>query len=233
MLRMPETEVDEATGRGRYTDGKDRELALAKIRTVMRVFQAKGARRVVLGAWGCGAYGNPVGEIATAWRKVLLGGGSRNSRNNNNNNKNNNSSKKGNGGKKGETWDGIEEVVFAIKDPGLASGFETAFGDGLSRREVPVDDDDDNGTKKGIEDDPEALRIRELREKIEELEIRAGQAVSPHLQSGLNSVLVGLKSQLAEATEEAETGGLTGSEGEETGSEDDDSEESGDSEEEE
>ncbi|KAL6849323.1 hypothetical protein ACO1O0_008861 [Amphichorda felina] len=121
MLRHPDTERDEVTGRGRYTQGKDRDMILSKMRMVMRTCQLKGVRRVVLGAWGCGAYGNPLGEIAAAWRKVLLP---------------RNKSRQGrqkNGKSKChlETWNGIEEVVFAISDPGMAELFAAAFGEGL------------------------------------------------------------------------------------------------------
>ncbi|KAI1173236.1 hypothetical protein F4777DRAFT_458106 [Nemania sp. FL0916] len=70
MLRLPETSED---GR-RYARAADRELAVRKMRAVLRVFAAKGCSCVVLGAWGCGAYGNPVTEIAEAWRQVLLPG---------------------------------------------------------------------------------------------------------------------------------------------------------------
>lgn len=96
----------------------NREFVRPKMRFVMRVFQAKGARRVVLGAWGCGAYGNPVGEVVSSWRDALLG------------------SRRG---KKGETdagWKGIEEIVFAIGDTGMADRFAEAFGEGLIREEV-------------------------------------------------------------------------------------------------
>lgn len=47
MLRMPETEVNEESGRGKYVNSSDRDTILQKMRLVMRVFQAKGARKVV------------------------------------------------------------------------------------------------------------------------------------------------------------------------------------------
>lgn len=182
MLRMPETEVDEASGRGRYTSDKDRDAVLRKMRTVMRIFQAKGCRKVVLGAWGCGAYGNPVGEVAPAWRKVLLGNKTR--------------------GKTGrELWEGIEEIVFAIKDPALAAGFEGAFGQELTRQN-PAHEEEDGET----DDDTETLKMKELQDRIGELEDQLQQAKSAQLRAGINSVLVGLRSQLAEAGAESERG---------------------------
>ncbi|KAI1869411.1 hypothetical protein JX265_006501 [Neoarthrinium moseri] len=185
MLRMPETEVDEDSGRGRYASDKDRDLILQKMRTVMRIFQAKGAKSVVLGAWGCGAYGNPVGEVAAAWRKVLLGG-----RN------------KGKGNK--ENWNGIQEVVFAIKDASLADGFEGAFGSGLTRQESQDDLEEDHGN-----DDLEAQRMKELQDKIQELELRAEQARTPQLKSGLDVVLTGLRRELGEQRASSEQGPIS------------------------
>ncbi|KAF7535743.1 hypothetical protein G7054_g5123 [Neopestalotiopsis clavispora] len=175
MLRMPETEVNEESGRGKYVNSSDRDTILQKMRIVMRVFQAKGARKVVLGAWGCGAYGNPVGEIAAAWSKVLLGG------------RNKAKAKK-------ETWSGIKEVVFAIKDPSLAEGFAAAFGPGLTRREA--EDAASEDEPEGDGDDVEALRLKELQAKISELEVRMEQTANVQVKSGLGGILAGLKSQL-------------------------------------
>ncbi|KAK6080911.1 hypothetical protein SCUP234_05009 [Seiridium cupressi] len=173
MLRMPETEVDEDSGRGIYVNAKDRDTILQKMRIVLRIFQAKGARKVVLGAWGCGAYGNPVGEIAAAWSKVLLGGRNK-------------------GKARREDWAGIEEIVFAIKDQGLADNFERAFGQGLTRKEGAEQPGEES------EEDAETFRVRELQEKIHELELRMNQTRSDQVRSGLSGILTGLKSQLGE-----------------------------------
>lgn len=178
MLRGPETEHDEA-GREIYSNEKDRELIVQKMRMVMRICQAKGVKRVVLGAWGCGAYGNPVGEVAAAWRKVFL------------------PEKERKGKRKGslETWDGVEDVVFAIKDAGMAEAFAIAFGDGLQREEAyeagedSQDDEDD-------EVHPEAAGNRELQAKIGELELRIETTVNLQVRAGLSSILSGLVRQL-------------------------------------
>lgn len=100
----------------RYVNQKDRDTVLQKMRIVMRIFKAKGCRRIVLGGtWGCGAYGNPVEEVAAAWRKVLLPQLSSSHKNNH----------KARPSK--ENWRGIEEIVFAIKGGGMASRFQDAF----------------------------------------------------------------------------------------------------------
>lgn len=181
MLRQPDVTTTETTtaADATYASQKDRELVLRKMRLVMDVFHAKGAKRVVLGAWGCGAYGNPVGEVAGAWRTVLT------------------SSRSGRGASaqknaRAVLWEGIEEVVFAIKDTSLADRFAKAFGDGLLREEAngPVD-----GISEG-EDDPGIGGIRELEEKIREMERNVEQAKSPQLRSGLSRALAGLRDQL-------------------------------------
>ncbi|KAM0709048.1 hypothetical protein Q7P35_003084 [Cladosporium inversicolor] len=179
MLRFPSISVDEATGRGSYSSSKDRELVIEKMRAVMRIFQSKSVKKVVLGAWGCGAYGNPVGEVAAAWKKVLLGG------------RQAQRSKKG----RKESWTGIETVVFAIKDTGLADAFGQAFGDGLI-----LDDVEDASQREDSGDDLEAEKLREMQEKIAEMKSRIEHAKSPELKAGLISILTSLEGQVAESS---------------------------------
>ncbi|RYP34049.1 hypothetical protein DL768_011072 [Monosporascus sp. mg162] len=214
MLRMPETEevevgvaaepdpeagdgdgddadvdagVGVGVGRRRvYADAADRELVRHKMRVVMRVFQAKGVKRVVLGAWGCGAYGNPVEEIAEAWKRVLLGSG----REGNGNGKGRKNAKKE------ETWEGIEEVMFAIRSAGLAERFATAFGDGLVREEQETHKEAVEESQDG--DEPEGVILRELRDKIQQMELQIQQARNPRMRSGLSAVIASLRSQLPE-----------------------------------
>ena len=183
-LRFPSVTVDETTGRGSYANDKDRELVLEKMRAVMRIFQAKKVSRVVLGAWGCGAFGHPVGEVAAAWKKVLLG--SERARKN----------KKG----KQEVWTGIETVMFAIKDPGLADAFAQAFGDGLIHEEEAAGEEVDDD----MDDDLDAARLREMQEKIAEMHSRIQQARTPELKAGLTSILAGLEGQVPQATKVSE-----------------------------
>jgi uncharacterized protein (TIGR02452 family) len=71
MLRNPELDHDEM-GRATYANEHDRHLVVQKMRMVMRICEAHEIKKVVLGAWGCGAYGNPINEIAVAWKKVLI-----------------------------------------------------------------------------------------------------------------------------------------------------------------
>jgi uncharacterized protein (TIGR02452 family) len=103
MLRFPELKGDRDGPKSTWANEQDFELVLEKMRIVMRAISNNGTQRVVLGAWGCGAYGNPVREIARAWRTVLMG--NRNGRK--------------------EEWEGVEEIVFAI----TASHMVEVFGD--------------------------------------------------------------------------------------------------------
>jgi uncharacterized protein (TIGR02452 family) len=88
-------EVDE---HDRYTEPTQRDLMREKIKRLLRTAVIKGCRRLVLGAFGCGAFGNPAGEVAELFRRVLMG-------------------RDGSGmGKNGGEFVGcFDEVVFAIK----------------------------------------------------------------------------------------------------------------------
>ncbi|KAG6283039.1 hypothetical protein E4U48_002068 [Claviceps purpurea] len=121
MLRMPDVEG------GKYADPRDEELVVRKMRAVMRMVRGRGVMKLILGAWGCGAYGNPVGEIARAWARVLCVRGGRN----------------GGCRGEGEGWDGLE-VVFAIKDCRMAVAFAREFGGGLTVHGIADDDEDED-----------------------------------------------------------------------------------------
>ncbi|KAK2052823.1 hypothetical protein LY76DRAFT_598338 [Colletotrichum caudatum] len=175
MLRNPETERDETSGFSQYVHEKDRQLVLEKMKVVLRACQMKGIRKIVLGAWGCGAYGNPVAEVAKAWRKALI--------------PRNDTKGKRKGNK--ETWDGIEDVVFAIKDPGMADAFEEAFGKGIERDELDnVEDAEDS------EPDMDERNKLELQARIDELKQRIEATPNLQLKKSLNSILAGLVGQL-------------------------------------
>ncbi|KAF4539977.1 uncharacterized protein LTHEOB_9789 [Lasiodiplodia theobromae] len=183
MLRFPDVEGEEGEEK-KYNNGKDRDLVMQKMRAVMRILRMKGADKVVLGAWGCGAYGNPVGEVARAWKKVLLGTESKKKAKSGSNNSTG-----------GEGWDGLE-VVFAIKDGRMARQFAGFFGPGLSYEE-PLEDARQDSI---VEDDGTRAAIEEMSAKIVELETQMTQARIPDLKTRLGTVLEGLKRELATLT---------------------------------
>lgn len=87
-LRFPEVED------GKYVVEADCEAMVKTIRSILRAAVMKGCTRIVLGALGCGAYANPVQEVAKMFKRVICG----------------NAKRKGD-----ETWGGLQEIVFAIR----------------------------------------------------------------------------------------------------------------------
>ncbi|KAH4852106.1 hypothetical protein HBI56_087560 [Parastagonospora nodorum] len=179
MLRFPELEgeEDEVKRLGK----KDRVLVENKMRAVLRIATRKGVRKMVLGAWGCGAYGNPVVDIAEAWRKVLDG-------------------TTGSSGKKKnksepETWPGIEEVIFAISNRGMAANFAQAFDENMEVEPGPTDSTEDD------DDDEEDRVAEELRTKIGEMEGQLSKVWNPDLKARMGTIVDGLKLQLKQRTE--------------------------------
>lgn len=183
MLRFPDLDEDGEA----YASQKDRDLVERKMRAVMRIFEAKRIERVVLGAWGCGAYGNPVKEIASGWRKVLLP----------DSNMSRTERKKSRTESHDDDWSGIKEVVFAIKDRAMAEKFGKCFDDDIEVEYTDVDEEAEP------EYDPEDESIRELNRRISELEIQIPQARSDVLKRGLETILDALQKQLKDRNNRA------------------------------
>ncbi|KAK7192390.1 hypothetical protein PSPO01_01962 [Paraphaeosphaeria sporulosa] len=173
MLRFPDLE-----GEAGRLGARDRKAVEAKMRAVLRVAVGKGARKVVLGAWGCGAYGNPVVDVAEAWRAVLLPPSAA-------------SAQVGGGkaGRKAEVWEGLEEVVFAISSGKLAREFAGAFG-GVEVEEGPGADEEE---EEGMDEVAE-----ELRAKIAEMEGQVEKVWNAELKQRMSAILEGLRAQLSE-----------------------------------
>jgi uncharacterized protein (TIGR02452 family) len=55
----------------RYAYLDDRETMKEKMRNVLRIAVSHGHQRLILGALGCGAFGNPAGEVAACWAEVF------------------------------------------------------------------------------------------------------------------------------------------------------------------
>ena len=69
-IRGPGTVV-KSDGTEVYKVWKDRLLMKKKMRACLRVAGREAHRRLVLGALGCGAFGNPRGEVVKCWKEVL------------------------------------------------------------------------------------------------------------------------------------------------------------------
>ncbi|KAJ4406910.1 hypothetical protein N0V91_004342 [Didymella pomorum] len=176
MLRFPDLEGGEEEVK--RLSRKDHAVVEGKMRGVLRIAEMKGCSKLVLGAWGCGAYGNPVVDVAQAWGRVL--------------------GREDITGKRKivqaiESWPGLEEVVFAIPNARMARDFAEAFGD------VAVED----GPKGFNEDDEDGEEgedkvAQELQDKITEMEGQISKVWNSDLKLRLGSVLEGLKEQLRE-----------------------------------
>ena len=68
---QPRTKTDHRGGRQRYASGADARLMEEKMRVILRTAASNGHRQIVLGAFGCGAFGNPKEEVAGMWKSVL------------------------------------------------------------------------------------------------------------------------------------------------------------------
>ncbi|KAG2169366.1 hypothetical protein VTO58DRAFT_109056 [Aureobasidium pullulans] len=185
MIRFPETnsarlaEKEEADGSCScgvsYCD-RDRELVTHKMRGVLRMAQARGAEKLILGAWGCGAYGNPVREVAKIWKRVILGTT-----------------------RKAESWPGIKEIVFAITDRGQLKEFEKCFGDVLAKESVSPPPEVAQDARSTGTQSPTSELISELVSKIQETELQLDQMSNPRSKARLREVLANLNKQLSQA----------------------------------
>lgn len=229
MLRFPETNSAARNADGQEGEGvaacscgvsycdRDRELVTRKMRGVLRMAQQQGAQKLILGAWGCGAYGNPVKEVAKIWKRVLVGTS-----------------------RKSENWAGIKEVVFAIPDRNMVREFERCFADVSTKEPVspppePVMAQGWTSKTDGTRS-PTADLISELVSKIQETELQLDQISNPRSKARLREVLAGLNKQLVQvgaedsaddemppdpleqdemAMDETEHGGVAASDGEE------------------
>ena len=77
-IRDPDI-VRDTAGRERYRRSRDRDTMKEKMRVVLRIAVLNKHRVLVLGALGCGAFGNPNVEVAQCWKEVFkereFGGG--------------------------------------------------------------------------------------------------------------------------------------------------------------
>jgi len=61
----------DASGKEEYKHRADREVMKEKMRVVLRIAAVNRHRLLVLGALGCGAFGNPREEVVECWKEVF------------------------------------------------------------------------------------------------------------------------------------------------------------------
>ncbi|TKA23549.1 hypothetical protein B0A50_07127 [Salinomyces thailandicus] len=184
--RAPEDRVDSACSCGVSYCDRDRELVTRKMKSVLRIAQSQGAQKLILGAWGCGAYGNPVKEVAKLWRKVIAGSPRQRRPNN-------------------ERWEGIKEIVFAIPDKSMVREFANAF-EGVLSPDLPTPpselDPETNADSGAQVEQPPTVDpekdFGELVDQIQETELQLEQMTNPRSRARLRNVLAGLNSELAQ-----------------------------------
>ncbi|EXJ85273.1 hypothetical protein A1O3_05948 [Capronia epimyces CBS 606.96] len=70
-IYKPDTKFAAAIAGDVYARGDDRSLMREKMRIVLRTAIRNKHRKIVLGAFGCGAFENPLKEVCTLWAAVL------------------------------------------------------------------------------------------------------------------------------------------------------------------
>ncbi|KAK6523559.1 hypothetical protein TWF281_001540 [Arthrobotrys megalospora] len=117
-----------------YKEQASYEELISGVKGMLRLAKEKGVTHLVLGAFGCGAYGNPNGLVAECFKRVICG------------------RKFGSDGwerEEREVWSGIEEVAFAIygedRGKGNLGAFEAAFKDVVRWQEREVDGEGEAG----------------------------------------------------------------------------------------
>lgn len=63
--------VKDHHGNERYKKAEDRVAMKGKMRTVLRIAAKNKHRELVLGALGCGAFGNPAAEVVECWKETF------------------------------------------------------------------------------------------------------------------------------------------------------------------
>lgn len=169
-----------------YANESDRQLVIQKMRAVLRMFQRSNVKRVILGAWGCGAYGNPIEEIANAWKKVLLG--------------------TKNHPRDVEPWSEFEEIAFAVSDGSMAARFGKAFGSDLCLQSSYSEAIDEAELR--ISSQGKSRELEELTSKIGELELQQSQSRHADLAARIGKILDGLRNTLDSKREASAEDGL-------------------------
>lgn len=150
---------------------QDREVVTAKMNGVLRIAQAQGSEKLVLGAWGCGAYGNPPKEIARLWKKAICGTS-----------------------KTPVSWPGIKEIVFAITDRPVLKEFEKCFADITASTEERSPSPERDLDPSSVSEE----QVQALITEIQETEMQLSHLQNLRTRGRLRDKLTNLNKRLAE-----------------------------------
>lgn len=155
-----------------YCD-RDRNAVMSKMQAVLRIAEAQGSEKLVLGAWGCGTYANPPKEIARMWKKVICGTT-----------------------KSPVCWPGIKEIVFAINERAPLKEFEKCFADVIASQATQAEHTPppEMVSPKAEEKD----QVQDLITKIQEAELQLSQLQNPRTRGRLRDKLTNLNKRLAD-----------------------------------
>jgi uncharacterized protein (TIGR02452 family) len=73
FITCPAVNAKVTLGRDPHAGPSIREAMRARVRRVLAIAAAQGHEHLVLGAWGCGVFGNDPGEIASLFREAFDG----------------------------------------------------------------------------------------------------------------------------------------------------------------
>jgi uncharacterized protein (TIGR02452 family) len=176
MLRFSDAKSEGCTCGVSFCD-RHRDLVLRKMKAVLRIAQSKGVQRLILGAWGCGAYGNPVKEIAKAWRKVIAGAPRQRRPN-------------------AERWEGIDEIIFAIPDRTMLREFDRAFSDVITE-DIPTPASE-IPPEVGAKRNEEMERTSEVFREMAEVELQLEHTTNSRLKRTLKERRAALERELSQ-----------------------------------
>jgi uncharacterized protein (TIGR02452 family) len=137
-----------------YCD-EHKKIIVEKMKSVLRIAQLKGVKKLILGAWGAGVMNHPIEEVAKQWRKVIAGAQRQRK-------------------PSAEQWEGIDEIIFAIPDPSHRKPFDKVFGDILCHE--PLERRSDSAID--ASDDQHDAHIQKLMAQAAVLELRMDEARS-------------------------------------------------------
>lgn len=153
-----------------------RDLIMQKMKSILRIAQAKGTKKLILGAWGVSkSMNHPLEEVAKLWRKVIAGG-LRQRRPN------------------AEQWEGIDEIIFTMVDWRHRQAFEKAFEGTLTNKPLVSDENITHPNSQSMTPD---VHMERLLRKAQYLELRIEEARTAFAKQRMREELYKLNHEVA------------------------------------